>query len=49
MVKNALSYNEGMNTSIMDSLATCRMRNDASLFVKLHNLEKPQEITLGDG
>ena len=29
--------------------SNCRMCNDASLFVILHNLEKPQEVTLGDG
>ena len=41
--------NERENMWIIDSGATCHMCNDASLFVKLDNLEKCQEITLGDG
>ena len=49
MMSHALSSNEGMDTWIIDSGATCHMFNDVSLFVELHNLEKPEDITLGDG
>ena len=34
---------------IVHSGATCHMCNDKRLFIELHNLEKPQEVALGDG
>ena len=34
---------------IIDSGATCHMSNDRDLFVELRELEKPQEVILGDG
>lgn len=50
MVNHALnSLNGRTNMWIIDSGATCHMCNDVSLFVKLHNFEKPVEVTLGDG
>ena len=50
MVRHALSSSAGRHDSwIVDSRATCHMCNDRKLFVELHNLEKPQEVTLGDG
>ena len=50
MVNHAFSSLNGRtNVWIIDSGATCHMCNDANLFVKLHNLEKPEEVTLGDG
>jgi hypothetical protein len=50
MVNHAFSSVNGRtNTWIIDSGATCHMCNDVSQFVKLHNLEKPEDVTLGDG
>ncbi|CAB4011148.1 Retrovirus-related Pol poly from transposon TNT 1-94 [Paramuricea clavata] len=50
MVNHAFSSVNGRtNTWIIDSGATCHMCNDASQFVKLHNLEKPEDVTLADG
>lgn len=43
------SLNGRTNICIIDSGATCRMCNDVSLFVKLQNFEKPEEVTLEDG
>ncbi len=40
---------EQIHAWIIDSGATCHMCNDVSKFVKLHNLEKPEDVTLGDG
>ena len=50
VVRHALSASAGMHESwIVDSGATCHMCNDRRLFVELCNLEKPLEVTLGDG
>jgi hypothetical protein len=50
MVNHAFSSVNGRtNRWIIDSGATCHMCNDVSQFVKLHNLEKPEDVTLGDG
>ena len=37
------------NSWIVDSGATCHMCNDSKQFVELHDLEQPQEVSLGDG
>ena len=45
-----VSLNAGSHDSwIVDSGATCHMCNDRRLFVEFCNLEKPLEVTLGDG
>ena len=50
VVRHALSTSAGSHDSwIVDSGATCHMCNDRKLFVELCNLEKPLEVTLGDG
>ena len=50
VVRHALSASVGMHESmIVDSEAECHMCNDRRLFVELCNLEKPLEVTLGDG
>ena len=37
------------NNWIIDSGATCHMCNDKTLFTSFESLEKPQEVSLGDG
>ena len=50
MVCHALAAGAGqLNSWIVDSGATCHMCNDQKLFVKLHNLQKPLKVTLGNG
>ena len=50
MVCRAPSAGTGrFDSRIVDSGATCHMCNDRKLFVELCNLEKPLEVTLGDG
>ena len=50
VARHALSASTGRHDSwIVDSGATCHMCNDRRLFVELRNLEKPLEVTLGDG
>ena len=50
VARHALSASTGRHDSwIVDSGATCHMCNDTKLFVELHNLDKPLEVTLGDG
>ena len=47
---HALTTSAGrQDTWIVDSGATCHMSNDRRLFVELRDLEKPLEVTLGDG
>ena len=38
-----------LNNWIVDSGATSHVCNDERSFVKLHNLEGPRSVTLGDG
>ena len=49
VAKQGLKTEDVMIDWIIDSGATCHMCNDESLFMKIENLETPQEITLGDG
>ena len=50
VARHALSASTGRHDSwIVDSGATCHMCNDRKLFVELRNLDKPLEVTLGDG
>ena len=49
VAKRGLKTEDVMIDWIIDSGATCHMCNDESLFMKIENLETPQEITLGDG
>ena len=50
VARHALSTSAGRYKSwIVDSGATCHMCNNRRLFVELRNLEKPLEVTLGDG
>lgn len=48
VVSHALSANATSNW-IVDSGATCHMCNDKTLFSNLESLDKPQEVSLGDG
>ena len=50
VARHALSACAGRSHCwIVDSVATCHMCNDLRQFVKMQNLEKPLEVTLGDG
>ena len=50
VVRHAFSASVGRHDSwIIDSGATCHMCHDKGLFVELCKLEKPLEVTLGDG
>ncbi len=50
MANGAFRYgNEKTNALIIDSGATCHTCNDATMLVELYNLEKAEEVTLGDG
>ena len=48
IVSHALSVSATSNW-IVDSGATCHMSNDKKLFINLQGLDKPQEVSLGDG
>ena len=48
VVSHALSASATSNW-IIDSGATCHMCNDKMLFSNLESLDKPQEVSLGDG
>ena len=47
-VLSAVETNE-TDSWIIDSGATCHICNNRQSFVNFHTLEKPQEVTLGDG
>ena len=47
-MSHALSVSATSNW-IVDSGATCHMCNDKKLFINLEGLDKPQEVSLGDG
>ena len=47
-MSHALSISPTSNW-IVDSRATCHMCNDKKLFINLQGLDKPQEVSLGDG
>lgn len=50
VTRHALTTSAGRQDGwIVDSGATCHMSNDRRLFVELRDLEKPLEVTLGDG
>lgn len=51
VVRHALSANVSSRRDnwIVDSGATCHMCNDRELFAELRDLERPLEVTLGDG
>ena len=51
VVGHALSFggSRSLRNWIVDSGATCHICNDDSQFVNLNTLEKPMDITLGDG
>ena len=51
VVSHALSIGESKSLSnwIVDSGATCHICNNDSQFLNLNSLEKPMDITLGDG
>ena len=51
VVSHALSIEESKSLSnwIVDSGATCHICNNDSQFLNLNSLEKPMDITLGDG
>ena len=49
VVNHALSANNAISNWIIDSGATCHMCNDKKLFTNLLSLDKPQEVSLGDG
>ena len=50
VVRHAFTASASKHDSwIVDSGATGHMCHDKRLFVELHNLEKPLEVTLGDG
>ena len=48
-MEHALTMSSAVSDWIIDSETTCHMCNDEDLFVSISKLEKPQEITLGDG
>ena len=47
-MSHALSASATSNW-IIDSGATCHMCNDKTLFTSFESLDKPQEVSLGDG
>jgi hypothetical protein len=51
VVSHVLTANltDRKNEWIFNSGATCYMCNDQDLFIELEDLEKPQEVILGDG
>ena len=49
VVEHALIMSSAVSDWIIDSGSNCHMCNNEDLFVSISKLEKPQEITLGDG